>query len=280
MSFEALRQDTTKELLPCLLSRQHVSFEAPCAAGCISLGVPRAVVPVPASVPSVASCKVQALEMPAVPACFLCPISGQVMEDPVTAADGVTYQREHIMAVIASSRAAPSGEPLSSPDLTCNWELKAAIEAYFALRGVAERHWEDLEVSVQEHMQRIEHNMQQQEQLMQTYRSQLFSLDQRPPKPPAGSCTPCATTTLSSSPRRAALNTPAKDCPFNAGPAPRSARGEWPPPAQGKPPKARSTSRGKLLSFENFRAALTPRLTPRLAQLVRTPRGGQTIPPN
>merc|ERR1719277_2549278 len=37
--------------------------------------------------------KVAPIQLPDIPMCFLCPISQQVMKDPVTAADGVTYER-------------------------------------------------------------------------------------------------------------------------------------------------------------------------------------------
>lgn len=64
---------------------------------------------------------------------FLCPLSGQLMSDPVVAADGVSYQRESITDWMRLRDVSPvTGQPLGSAVLQPNFALRAAIAAEIA----------------------------------------------------------------------------------------------------------------------------------------------------
>lgn len=61
---------------------------------------------------------------------FLCPLSHQLMSDPVVAADGVTYQREAINDWMRLRDVSPvTGNPLGSAVLQPDFGLRAAIAA-------------------------------------------------------------------------------------------------------------------------------------------------------
>ncbi|CAI5468348.1 unnamed protein product [Closterium sp. Yama58-4] len=62
---------------------------------------------------------------------FICPISKEIMKDPVVAADGFTYERQHITAWMASSSLSPAtGQPLPHTCLTPNNVLKNLIASH------------------------------------------------------------------------------------------------------------------------------------------------------
>lgn len=68
---------------------------------------------------------------------FLCPITREVMEDPVIAADGHTYEREAIELWFRNNRnprSPKTNQILSSTQLFPNYALKNAIEAMDGLR--------------------------------------------------------------------------------------------------------------------------------------------------
>ena len=66
-----------------------------------------------------------------VDAAFVCPITNDVMSDPVITADGMTYERRAIEAWFAQgNRTSPlTGLTLASTSLTPNYALRSAIEA-------------------------------------------------------------------------------------------------------------------------------------------------------
>eukprot|EP00446_Apocalathium_sp_SHHI-4_P008988 CAMPEP_0177167214 /NCGR_PEP_ID=MMETSP0367-20130122/8434_1 /TAXON_ID=447022 ORGANISM="Scrippsiella hangoei-like, Strain SHHI-4" /NCGR_SAMPLE_ID=MMETSP0367 /ASSEMBLY_ACC=CAM_ASM_000362 /LENGTH=358 /DNA_ID=CAMNT_0018613307 /DNA_START=20 /DNA_END=1093 /DNA_ORIENTATION=+ len=78
--------------------------------------------------------------LPPLPNCFRCPINQEIMSQPVFAADGVTYERENILAYFSSGRrTSPStGEVLSSLELLPNLALREAIESYMELHNGTE----------------------------------------------------------------------------------------------------------------------------------------------
>ncbi|PKA58335.1 E3 ubiquitin-protein ligase PUB23 [Apostasia shenzhenica] len=70
-----------------------------------------------------------------VPCFFLCPISLQMMRDPVTLPTGITYDRESIERWISSGKSATcpaTNQPLPSLDLTPNHTLRRLIQAWCA----------------------------------------------------------------------------------------------------------------------------------------------------
>jgi hypothetical protein len=64
---------------------------------------------------------------------FLCPLTGQVMMDPVMAADGHNYDRAAISDWLRLRDVSPvTGQPLSSAVLQANYSLRQAIGAELA----------------------------------------------------------------------------------------------------------------------------------------------------
>jgi len=64
---------------------------------------------------------------------FICPLSNQLMTDPVVAADGVSYQREAITDWMRLRDVSPvTGQQLGSGVLQANYALRAAIAAEVA----------------------------------------------------------------------------------------------------------------------------------------------------
>ena len=62
---------------------------------------------------------------------YLCPITQELMEDPVIAADGISYERRAITQWLQKSKLSPlTGEMLKHTALTPNYGLKAAIDKY------------------------------------------------------------------------------------------------------------------------------------------------------
>ncbi|KAK1276192.1 E3 ubiquitin-protein ligase PUB23 [Acorus gramineus] len=74
-----------------------------------------------------------------VPHYFLCPISLQLMEDPVTAPTGITYDRRSIERWLSSNRTTTcpvTNGPIKSPsDLTPNHTLRRLIESWCATQA-------------------------------------------------------------------------------------------------------------------------------------------------
>ena len=67
------------------------------------------------------------------PPSFCCPIGRELMRDPVSCADGHSYEREHITRWLSESLLSPvTGAPLPSPDLRPNHALRNAIEEWAA----------------------------------------------------------------------------------------------------------------------------------------------------
>ncbi|KAK9842652.1 hypothetical protein WJX74_000151 [Apatococcus lobatus] len=74
------------------------------------------------------------------PEAFLCPISQDLMADPVVAADGHTYEREHICRWLqAHSRSPMTNAILEDNHVVTNWALKKAIEHWSSPAQVAKR---------------------------------------------------------------------------------------------------------------------------------------------
>ena len=68
-----------------------------------------------------------------VPSAFLCPISLGLMQDPVVAADGHSYERSYIARWLASKTVSPKNNtPLASAEGFSNYNLRAAIAQWFA----------------------------------------------------------------------------------------------------------------------------------------------------
>ena len=62
---------------------------------------------------------------------FVCPISGDMMRDPVITADGHTYERAHIKQWLAGHDTSPAtGAQLPNKNLTANVALRQAIEEW------------------------------------------------------------------------------------------------------------------------------------------------------
>ena len=68
---------------------------------------------------------------PDVPQSFICPITCEVMKDPVTAADGHSYEASAIMQWLASSNMSPlTGQPLPNKQLARSHALRNAIQEH------------------------------------------------------------------------------------------------------------------------------------------------------
>lgn len=66
-----------------------------------------------------------------VPPAFICPITCEVMKDPVTAADGHSYEASAIMQWLASSNISPlTGQPLPNKQLARSHALRNAIQEH------------------------------------------------------------------------------------------------------------------------------------------------------
>lgn len=69
------------------------------------------------------------MESKQIPADWFCPITGEVMTDPVIATDGQTYERKAILSWIEKSDRSPTtGEALASNNVVPNLALKSTIE--------------------------------------------------------------------------------------------------------------------------------------------------------
>jgi len=75
-----------------------------------------------------------------VPNCFSCPITREIMEDPVCTSDGHSYERVAIQAWLLTRRTSPSTNlALPSRSMTPNIGLKQAIQAFLEQRPEIER---------------------------------------------------------------------------------------------------------------------------------------------
>ncbi len=76
-------------------------------------------------------------KMTSVPKHFLCPITLQLMQDPVIAKDGHTYERSAITAWLSAHGTSPiTRQPLFPVDLTPNRAVAAAIEEFMSSPGI------------------------------------------------------------------------------------------------------------------------------------------------
>jgi len=65
------------------------------------------------------------------PSIFICPITQEVMMDPVFASDGFTYEREAIEGWIANHNTSPmTNLPLPHPHLTANLALRSSVKEW------------------------------------------------------------------------------------------------------------------------------------------------------
>jgi hypothetical protein len=64
------------------------------------------------------------------PANFMCPITNEVMEDPVVAADGHTYEREAIETWFRRRNTSPMTNQVIPPNLVPNFNLRSHIAAW------------------------------------------------------------------------------------------------------------------------------------------------------
>jgi hypothetical protein len=70
-------------------------------------------------------------ELQKMPDSFICPLTLQVMTDPVICADGHNYEREAIESWLERSNSSPlTGEELVHKSLMPNCTLRALIENY------------------------------------------------------------------------------------------------------------------------------------------------------
>ncbi|XP_071739937.1 E3 ubiquitin-protein ligase PUB23-like [Rutidosis leptorrhynchoides] len=73
-----------------------------------------------------------------VPSHFLCPISMQIMNDPVTIPTGITYDRDSIerwLFVCKGTTCPVTNQPLSDPDLTPNHTLHRLIQSWCTINS-------------------------------------------------------------------------------------------------------------------------------------------------
>ncbi|KAJ4972188.1 hypothetical protein NE237_005287 [Protea cynaroides] len=73
-----------------------------------------------------------------IPSRFICPISLEIMKDPVTVSSGITFDRESIERWIFTSKNSTcpiSRQPLSDTDLTPNQTLRRLIQAWCTLNA-------------------------------------------------------------------------------------------------------------------------------------------------
>ena len=77
---------------------------------------------------------------PDLPTQFVCPITGEVMEDPVSTVDGHTYERAAISRWLTMNRTSPmTGTPLPSADLVPAIALRQLIESTVSRDATAAR---------------------------------------------------------------------------------------------------------------------------------------------
>jgi hypothetical protein len=63
---------------------------------------------------------------------FLCPISQEIMQDPVITPNGISYERKTIINWLEKNSVCPiTKKPLNKEQLITNYALKQAIDDYF-----------------------------------------------------------------------------------------------------------------------------------------------------
>ena len=73
------------------------------------------------------------------PAQFLCPITQELMRDPVTCPDGATYEREALLEWVEANGTSPlTRQPLHSLQIFPNRALRDLIEAFVKENGISE----------------------------------------------------------------------------------------------------------------------------------------------
>ena len=65
-----------------------------------------------------------------IPDNFVCPITQNIMDDPVTVADGITYERRAIIKWLSSKDYSPIGIKLKNKDVIPNLALKHSITTF------------------------------------------------------------------------------------------------------------------------------------------------------
>ena len=67
--------------------------------------------------------------MASLPEAFMCPITSELMADPVSTADGFSYEREAITTWLEEHSTSPlTNEPLKHRELIPNMALRSAIQ--------------------------------------------------------------------------------------------------------------------------------------------------------
>lgn len=183
---------------------------------------------------------------------------------------------------------------MKSLDFEPNVEMKAAIEGYFRLWGAAEKQWNALESNMSHYLEKIAGKVSEHEQQVRELQRQIATLESTkkqtkvtlrttsggtetsPAKLPQNPCVsvapPAGSRPAMPPPRIPVLpighskehrRHPVSDCPFSAGPAPRSAR-------SARSSRGETKAKDSQSPFAGFRAALTPRFL-----LSRQPNEGQ-----
>eukprot|EP00439_Symbiodinium_sp_Y106_P049986 s1119_g6.t1 len=68
---------------------------------------------------------------------FLCPLTGQLMKDPVTAPDGFNYESAQIRQWLEKQKVSPQTARPMAADLRPNDKLRTAIEKFLILCGAS-----------------------------------------------------------------------------------------------------------------------------------------------
>ena len=79
------------------------------------------------------------MEQPKIPNMFICPISHEIMKDPVVDPEGNSYERSAIEMWLSTNETSPvTRAPLISANLAPNRALRNAIEEYMSKNPTAE----------------------------------------------------------------------------------------------------------------------------------------------
>mmetsp|Transcript_22246 Transcript_22246/g.56672 ORF Transcript_22246/g.56672 Transcript_22246/m.56672 type:complete len:307 (-) Transcript_22246:739-1659(-) len=113
-------------------------------------------------------------KLPPIPRGFMCPVSCQVMTDPVSTVDGMVYDRTNIEGFKSGRQTSPvTGQQLASLKLLPNPALKEAIEAYMELHREAECQWKDWQAYLEEHKLRTEQKLAKKKMQIRELRAAL-----------------------------------------------------------------------------------------------------------
>jgi hypothetical protein len=130
------RPDIRTDVLPCLMQLRERALAYPVTRETVS-GAPtlyRRLASIgstggSAAVAAATEAALAAMEEP--PSIFVCPITQEVMSDPVFASDGYTYEREAIAAWITTHNTSPmTNLPLLHPHLTPNHALRSSVREW------------------------------------------------------------------------------------------------------------------------------------------------------